>query len=146
MFALFYSSVVFPFLVCPPIVPGPIPPPPSPRGCLHLIRPQQASSLPGTSSLLRVTCLFSQWGQTKGLRSAPVCCMVGGSVSERSQGSSLVKMADLPMGSPFSASSSLSLIKPQGSLTSAIDCKYLHLSQSAACWASERAAMQSSCL
>jgi hypothetical protein len=40
-------------------------------------------------------------------------------VSERSQGSGLVETAGLPMGLPsFSVSSSLSLIQPQGSLTS----------------------------
>ena len=36
-------------------------------------------------------------------------------MSERSRGSRLVETAGLPMGSPFSASSSLSLIHPQGS-------------------------------
>ena len=37
-----------------------------------------------------------------GLISANVCCLVGGSVSERSWGSKLVETAGLPMRSPFS--------------------------------------------
>ena len=52
--------------------------------------------------------------------SAEVCCLSGGSVSERSQGSRFyfvtVESAGLPIGSPFSsASSSFSLTQPQGS-------------------------------
>jgi hypothetical protein len=67
------------------------------------------------------------------------CCLVGGSVSERSQWSRLVETDGLPMGPPFSsASSSLSLIQPQGSFMSVQ--WYLHLSQSAACWDSQRTA------
>ena len=51
--------------------------------------------------------------------SAGVCCLVGGPVSESSQGFRLVETAGLPMGSPSSTtSSSLSLVQPQGSLTS----------------------------
>ena len=46
------------------------------------------------------------------LFSAGVCCLVGGSVSERSRASRLVETAGLPMGSP---SFSFSLIQPQGS-------------------------------
>jgi hypothetical protein len=49
------------------------------------------------------------------LRTASVCCLVGGSVSERFQGYRLVETAGLPMGSSSSsASSSLSLIQPRG--------------------------------
>lgn len=48
-----------------------------------------------------------------------VCCLVGGSVSESSQKSRFVETVGLPMGlSSSSTSSSLSLIQPQGSLTS----------------------------
>jgi hypothetical protein len=55
----------------------------------------------------------------RGLESAHACCLVGGSVSEKSQGSGLVVTAGLPMGSrSSSASSRLSLILLQGSLTS----------------------------
>ena len=47
---------------------------------------------------------------------ARLCCLVGGSVSERSQGSRLVETAGLPMGLPSSsASSSFSLIQSQES-------------------------------
>ena len=46
---------------------------------------------------------------------ARVCCLVDGSVSERSLGSRLVETAGLPMGLPSSsASSSLSLMQPHG--------------------------------
>jgi hypothetical protein len=37
--------------------------------------------------------------------SAGVCCLFGGPVFERSQGSRLIKTADLPTGSPFSSAS-----------------------------------------
>jgi hypothetical protein len=47
-----------------------------------------------------------------GLRPAGVCCLVDGSVSERSRESRLVETAGLPMGSPSpSASSSLFFFK-----------------------------------
>ena len=52
----------------------------------------------------------------RGLISAVLCCLVGGLVSERSWGSRLVEIADHSIGSFFSASSSLSLIQPQGSV------------------------------
>jgi hypothetical protein len=77
--------------------------------------------------------------------SAGVCCLVGGSVSDRSQGSRLVEIAGLPMGSPSSSvSSSLSLTQPQGSLASVHG--WVHLSLSAACWASQGTVMLGSCL
>jgi hypothetical protein len=64
--------------------------------------------------------------------------------------SRLVETAGLPMRSPSTTtSSSLPLIQPQGSLSSVGwvgGCKYLSLSQSAACWASQRAAMLGSSL
>jgi hypothetical protein len=40
------------------------------------------------------------------LRPAHVCCLVGGSVFERCQGSGLVKTAGLPVGLPSSSASS----------------------------------------
>jgi hypothetical protein len=44
---------------------------------------------------------------------ASVCCLVGGSVSQRSRGSGFFEGAVLPIGSPTSsASSSLSLVQP----------------------------------
>jgi hypothetical protein len=47
--------------------------------------------------------------------SAGVCCLVGGSVSERSQGSRLIETAGPLTGSPSSsASSSFPLIQQQG--------------------------------
>jgi hypothetical protein len=55
---------------------------------------------------LRVRCIFSDWTQT--LQSSAVCvgslllagvyCLVGGSVSERSQGSRLIETAGPPIG------------------------------------------------
>ena len=51
------------------------------------------------------------------------------------------------MGPPSSASSILPLFQPQRSqLSQLVGCKYLHLSQSAACWVSWRTAMLGSCL
>ncbi|CRH49041.1 Uncharacterised protein [Chlamydia trachomatis] len=51
--------------------------------------------------------------------SAGAYCLVGGSVSERSQGSRSIETAGLPMGSlSSSASSSVSLIQPQESTAS----------------------------
>ena len=60
--------------------------------------------------------LYMYWG----LVPASVYCLVGGSVSERSQGSMLGETAGLPMRSPSSSTSfSLSLL---------VGCKYLCLS------------------
>jgi hypothetical protein len=57
-----------------------------------------------------------------GLVSASVCCLVGGSVSERSWGwgwgPRFFETTGLPMRLPSSTSSILSLIQPQGSPTS----------------------------
>jgi hypothetical protein len=78
---------------------------------VHLLRPY-----PDLSGL----CFICVWG----LRSAGVCCLFGGPVSERSLGvvvvvSMLIETAGPPTGSPSSsASSSFSLIQPQGSATS----------------------------
>jgi hypothetical protein len=68
-----------------------IPPPP----------PYQTSPLPGASSLSRVRCIFFHWGRS-GRQSSAVyvsgafistggCCLVGGSVSERSLVGTLYK-------------------------------------------------------
>jgi hypothetical protein len=55
----------------------------------------------------------------RGLILAGVCCLVGDSVFERSQGSRLVETAGLPMGLPSSsASSSFSPNQPQVSQAS----------------------------
>jgi len=89
--------------------------------------PHQISKLPGASSLLRVRCIFSHWGQT---RQSSAIYVLGTSsqwvytawldpVSERSQGSRLIETAGPPIGSLSSpASSSFSLIQPQGSAVS----------------------------
>ena len=50
-----------------------------------------------------------------GLIQASVCCLVGGSVSERSWGSRLVETAGPPIGQPSSASSSFLLIQTRRS-------------------------------
>ena len=73
------------------------------------------------------------------LISAGVYCLVTGSAFERSQGSTLVETAGLPMGSLSSlGSSSFSLIQPQESRVSVqwmVGGKHLHLTLSAASWA-----------
>ena len=85
-------------------------------------------STPGASRLLRDKRVFSHWGQIRqsapvyvsgGLGPASACCLVGGHLSKISQGSSLVETAGLSMGlfSSSSASSSLSLVQPQRTLT-----------------------------
>ena len=61
--------------------------------------------------------------------SAGVCCLVGGPVSERSQGSRLVETAGIPMGLPSSSAfSSFSTTGVPGFCT-LIGCKYLYLTQ-----------------
>jgi hypothetical protein len=90
---------------------------------LHL----QTSPLPGASNLSRVSA--SSLTEPKpgshplymcsDLISAGICCLVGGSVSERFLRSRLPETAGLPIQSPsFLASSSFSLIQAQGSLAS----------------------------
>ena len=95
----------------------------SPRGCPptrppYTLGPQISREL-GTSSPTEARpsnpLLYLYWG---GLRPALVCCLVDGSASGRSQDSGLVDTAGLSMGPSSSASSSLPLIQPQGSLTS----------------------------
>jgi hypothetical protein len=51
-----YSPVIGSFLVHPPTVPHPIPPPPVFK---MMSLPSQASALPGASTLSRVRCIFS---------------------------------------------------------------------------------------
>jgi hypothetical protein len=91
---------------------------------MHLfsLRPDQA--------ILCCICL-------RGLRSASVFCMVGGSVSERFLGSKLVHTAELPMGSP---SSSVGFFHHFPNSTTMVPnfiplsgCKYAPLSMSGAC-------------
>jgi hypothetical protein len=71
--------------------------------------PHHSSPFSGASSLSRVRCFLSKWGQTRqfsveyvsgDLESAPICYLVVSSVSERSQGSKLMETASFPMGSP----------------------------------------------
>jgi hypothetical protein len=70
----------------------------------------------GASSLTEAKSFSPLLYMCQGLISAGVCCLVGGSVSKRSWGSRSVKTAGLPIGFPSSsASSSFSLIQPQGS-------------------------------
>jgi hypothetical protein len=122
----FHSSVVILLSFCPLTVLHPIPSPLSPRGCPHPSQPLPLLLLHPTSPLHSLGPQVSQrlgvsslLYMCQGLISAGVCCLVGGSVSERSQGSRLIETAGLPMGSPSSsASSSLSLIQPQGPWTS----------------------------
>ena len=42
----FYNPVIIPLLVCPPTVPHPIPPPPSPRGCTRTLTPYHHPARP----------------------------------------------------------------------------------------------------
>ena len=82
----------------------------------------------------------------RGLVSASICSLVGGSVSKGTWKSRLVETDDCPMGLPSSSTtSSLSLIQPQGSLTSV---HWLGLSMCIClrCWASPRTAMLDSSL
>ena len=71
------------------------------------LNPHQDSPLSRVSCLSRVRHIFSHWDQTRqssavyvsgSLGQANICCLVGGSVRERSRGSGLVEIAGLPMG------------------------------------------------
>jgi hypothetical protein len=121
----FYSPVITTLPVCPPTVPDPIPPTPVSKRMPPTLQPP---IIPSHSLELQVsqglsTSSFTEGGQAVlccicvgSLRPASVCCLVSDSVSQRSQGSGLVEIAGLPMGLPFSSSSStLSLIQPQRS-------------------------------
>jgi hypothetical protein len=125
-----------------------IPTPISPRGW----KPCQVELFLGASSLSRFRCTFFHWGHTWQFPTVNVSmslgCLLGSSVMERSQGSRLVETVGFPMRThSTSISSSFYLIKSQESLTSQmVGCKYLCLSQCAACWTSQRTAMLGSCL
>jgi hypothetical protein len=85
----------------------------------------------------------------RGLISAGECCLVGGSVSERSWRPRSVETAGLPMGLPSSSASSS--FPPQfnhrgSGFCPLLECYYLLWNLSAVCWASQRAAMLGSCL
>jgi hypothetical protein len=86
--------------------------------------PHQDSPFPGTSSLLRVKCIFSHWTQTRQFSAVYMSGTFGQLIYDawlvaqclRSQGSRLVETAGLPMESLSSCPSSiLPLIQPQGS-------------------------------
>jgi hypothetical protein len=82
--------------------------------CLLLLRPDQ--------SVLCCICV-------RGLVPAHVCCLVGGSESERSQGFWLLEIAVLPMRLPSSSTSSChSLIQARGpDFSPLVGCNFLHL-------------------
>jgi hypothetical protein len=90
-------------------------PSPNPNKLPHILEPQVSQGL-STSSLTEAyqavfCCLCA-----KCLLSAIVCCLVDGSVSERSWRFRLVGTAGLPMCSPsYSVSFTLFWIQPQGS-------------------------------
>jgi len=121
-FFLFFNPFLQSRLHPPPSLPhdrslshtSPRPRLPSPLGQTSL-RPQSLKGLVHFLSLSpdqAVLCCIC----VRSLISAGVCSLVGGSVSERSQGS---RSVDLPMGLPSSsASSSFSPVQPQGSPTS----------------------------
>ena len=79
----------------------------------------------------------------RSLISAGVCCLVGGSVSERSQESRSFYGVTLLLSSFQLFPSSTAGVS---SFCPLVGCKYLHLTLSTACWASQRAAMLGSCL
>jgi hypothetical protein len=126
LFFLFYSPVIICLLFCPPTVP--IPPTWSPRECPHTPKHTHALSdlpIPWSLKSLKGYVHFlslrpDQSGCAGGLGQASECCLVGGSVSKKSQRSGLVDTAGLPTGSPSSsASCSLFPIQPHRSLASA---------------------------
>jgi hypothetical protein len=126
----FYSPVLIPLLVHPLTIPHPIflpptpiskrmspAPSPHPTRSPHSLGPQVSWRLGDSLTEARIHSflLYMCWG----LITAGVCCLVGGSVSEQSCWSRLIETADLSTGSPSSsASSSFTLIQPQGSLAS----------------------------
>jgi hypothetical protein len=110
----------------PPRIPAPLPSPSHLRGQpLFCILPPGS----GVSSLYRIRCILSHWGQTRqfhaiyvpgSLKPACACSLVSFSVSGSSKGSRLVETIVLPVEflSP-SGSSIFPSTLPQGSLTSA---------------------------
>ena len=83
--------------------------------------PQQTSKLPGASSLFRVRVYLLLKSQDSAVIcykyiEGLICYLVGGPMSERSQGSRSIETSGPPTGLlSSSASSSFSLIQPQGS-------------------------------
>lgn len=117
-FYFFPHSVIAPLPVSPPTVTHPIPPPRSPRRCPASVRslwPQVSPGL-GTCTHARPSSTMLYMGLKP--RPADVSYLVGGLVSEILE----VQVSwdsGLFMGLPSSsASSSISLIQPHGSLTS----------------------------
>ena len=102
MHSIFHSPPQVHLPTAPHTTPSPHPTP-SPHGCPHPIS-HLTCKLPGTSSLLRVRCIISEWTQTwksptvcvfgEGcLISAGICCLFGGPVFERSQEFRLINTA-----------------------------------------------------
>ena len=120
-YIIFYSAVITPswsalpqllisFLL--PLSPRGCPHP-TPTRCPHSLGPQvsqgEVQVFPQRPDKAVLCCIC-----VGGLGPAAVCCLVGGSVSKRSQG--LVEIAGIPMELPSTlASSSLSPIQLQGS-------------------------------
>jgi hypothetical protein len=116
-----------------------------PYSPLHL-----TSILPGSSCLLRVRCIISEWTQTQ--KSSTVCvlgtsyqllyavCLVVQCLSDFKL---QIETAVPPVGSPFSSASfSLPYFNSKGQQQgSSFGCKYLHVTLSAACWVFQRAVM-----
>jgi hypothetical protein len=124
--------------------PMPFPPTQSPRGFPH---PHQSSLLPGASSLSRVRCIFSHWGKTRKSSAVSVClgphmlwCMLPDWWHQVWE----ISRVQVNLDSWFSHGAALLLWTLSFCLL--VVCKYLHLTLSAACWASQRAAMLCSCL
>ena len=138
---------------------------PSPPSTLHIqhlllnpfsrrmspLSPHLTSKLPGASSLWRVRCNLLWLNPdlavlycmcVVGLISAGVCCLLGGPVFERSQGSRLrlrVLLQDHPSLQLLSTfSNSTPGVNSFGTL---FECKYLHLTLPAACWVFRSAVM-----
>jgi hypothetical protein len=134
----FYSPVTILLLVCPLTFPHLMPPHLSPRGC-----PRTPASTPPNFSTpwelkpLKVLLLSLRPDQAvlccicvRGLRAASVCCLVDSSVSERSPGSRLAETACHLPSQLFPNST-----PGDPGFCPLVECKYLHLTLSATCWA-----------
>ena len=136
----------------PPTLPHPIPPPyptPYPHGCPHLHPTWHLNSLgpPVFWGLVSSSLNEHRPGSPQlyvcwGLISAGVCCLFGGPVFQRSQGSRLrllvLRRDHLPpqLLSAFpNSTTGVSCFCPL------VECKYLHLTFPAACWVFRSAAM-----
>jgi hypothetical protein len=118
----FYTPDFIGLPVYPLTIPHSIPssPSPSPRGYPTTPTPPDLS-FPGTSSLLRVRCIFYDLAAAYVLGASHICisCLIGDPVSERSRGSRLNETAGPLTGLPSSsAPSNFSLIQSQGSAVS----------------------------